>query len=76
MQERYDFPKRRPATRTLNRFSLLKTSPCAQRKDSGCVFTAMYYILVIFCTLPPRVYRLFIILEVIIFLVVRVSARG
>ena len=53
MQERYDFPKRRPATKTLNRFSLLKTSPCAQRKDSGCVFTAMYYILVIFCTLPP-----------------------
>ena len=53
MQERYDFPKRRPATRTLKRFLLLKTSPCAQRKDSGFVFTVMYYTLIIFCTFPP-----------------------
>jgi len=41
MQERYDFPKRRPATRTRNLLSLLNTSPCAQRKLKGTVFVVM-----------------------------------
>ncbi len=53
MQERYDFPKRRPATNTRKRFLLLKTWPCAQRKDRGFVFTVMYYIVIIFCTFTP-----------------------
>ena len=54
MQERYDFPKRRPATRTRKRLRLEKTSPCACRRVSGSAdFTGMCSRIAAFETPPP-----------------------
>ena len=59
MHERYDFPKRRPATKIRKRSRALKTWPCAQRSVSSSVpAEATKIVLVFFETLACDFYGL------------------